>query len=188
MPFVNLVFGLVFGTALAVSKVVSKVVFGDESTSLREGCRQICLSVNRRKYSTNSWPRELRVDGPKVGDVFVAHWWVNALAVSKVVSKVVFTCQRFLLHRMGVFARTYGKDSLATFWSCKYAPKTRVITRVITPFDVLTAPGARVSTCFGDKNARAVNRRKYSLNSSPKTVDTPKNTRYYTRYYTRSYA
>ena len=53
----------------------------------------ICLSVNRRKYEQNSWPRELRVDGPKVGDVFVAHWWVNALAVSKVVSKVL-TVQR----------------------------------------------------------------------------------------------
>ena len=51
---------------------------------------------------------------------------------------VLTRTQRFLLHRMGVFARTYGKDSLATFWSCKYAPKTRVITRVITPLDVNT--------------------------------------------------
>ena len=37
-----------------------RFLFGDESTSLREGCRQICLSVNRRKYSTNSWSRELQ--------------------------------------------------------------------------------------------------------------------------------
>ena len=44
---------------------------------------------------------------------------------------------------------------------------------------------------FGDESTSLclpVNRRKYSLNSSPKTVDTPKNSRYYTRYYTRSYA
>ena len=84
---------------------------------------QKCFSVNRRKNSV-FFRHFGHNDIMTLRYVLVAHWWTKhswprELRVDEKTAWLakINARQRCLLHRMGVFARTYGKDSLVTFTS-----------------------------------------------------------------------